>query len=72
MKQAVKKNILKIDNKILMRIQLVLEVYAYRQKLYIKIKLYGPFLWTDLKCIQVLCHYWAENYFHSYFNQMPK
>ena len=72
MKQTVEKNILEIDNKVWMRIQLVLEDYAYRQKLYKKIKLYGPFLWTDLKCIQVLCHYWAANYFHSCLNQMPK
>ena len=21
---------------------------------------------------QVLCHYWAEDYIHSYLNEMPK
>ena len=35
-------------------------------------KFYGPFLWTGLTYLEILHHYWAVDYFHSYFSQMPK
>ena len=31
-----------------------------------------PFSLTKLTCLQVLCHYWDADYFHSYLNQMLK
>ena len=60
---------------ILMRIYFILEVCLQKNyKLYIKLKLYiyGPFLWNGSICLQVICHYWAVNYFYRYLNQTGK
>ena len=44
----------------------------HTDKDYNKIKLDSPFFWTGLTCLQVLCHYWAVDYFYIYLNQVPK
>ena len=63
MSKAVEKNE-DDNNKILMRIQFILEVYVHRQRLQIKnFKLHGPLLWTGFTCLEVMCHYWAVDYF---------
>lgn len=60
-------------NEILIRIQFILEVSVYRQRLWNKnFKLYGPVLWTKLACFKIMCCFWAVDYFHCYLNQMPK
>ena len=55
-----RKYIQNYDNNILMRTLFV-------QKIIIK-RFYGPFLWTRLAYLQVLCHYWAVDFFHNYLN----
>ena len=47
------------EHEVLIGIQFVLEVYMYRHDYEKKQKLTGPFLWTGLTYLQVLCHYWA-------------
>ena len=32
------------------------------------VKLYGNVVWVVLTCLQVLCHYWAGDYFRIYLN----
>ena len=53
-----------------MRVQFILQVYVYRQRLWKKTlnsvaPFYGHFLFT---CIRVTCHCWTVNPFHCYFN----
>ena len=33
---------------------------------------YGLFLLTGFIFLKVICYYWAVDFFHCYFNQMPK
>ena len=42
-----------------MRMQFRLEVYVYRR-------------WTGFICHKPICHYWAVDYFHCFFNEMLK
>ena len=53
-----------------MRIQFILEVFVYRQRLWEQNILYGHFLWTDMPpgFVPLL----TVVYFHSYLNQMPQ
>ena len=61
------------ENKILMRIHFILEVYVYRRIFTkSKFKLYDLFLWTGFFMLKVICHYWVVDYFNCYFNQIPE